>query len=307
MFSTTVKTELKNLLGDSVLFDVTLAPHTTIRIGGPADGLFVPPDVEGLKKTLAFAREKAIPIFVLGKGSNTLVRDGGFAGLVIQLGQAFRRFEKVRENGGSVWVAAQSGVPTAQMVRWAAMEGLSGLECLAGVPGTVGGNVWMNAGTYLGEVGDKVEEVKILDNRGNEKILKKEKLKFDYRSTNIPPSAILLEAVFLLQKGEKEKIEQKIREVFDKRGLAQPVEQPSLGSVFKNPGKKKAWELIEEAGLKGVRVGKARISEKHANFIVNEGGATAKDVEILVRMVKDRVKQAMGEALETEIKIIGEE
>ncbi|MBI4125123.1 MAG: UDP-N-acetylmuramate dehydrogenase [Deltaproteobacteria bacterium] len=305
MFSTRLKTDLKNLLGEAVVFDAPLAAQTSIRIGGPADGLFRPQDAEGLKKALGFAREKSIPVFVLGKGSNTLVRDGGFRGLVIHLG-LLRRFEKTGDNGSGVWVTAQSGVPTPQLIRWAALEGLAGLECLAGVPGTVGGNVFMNAGTYLGEIGDKIQEVKILDNKGNERVLKREKLKFEYRTSNIPPSSIILEAVFLLQKGEKEKIEQKIREAFEKRGLAQPVEQPSLGSVFKNPGKKKAWELIEEAGLKGVRVEKARISEKHANFIVNEGGATAKDVEVLIRMVRDRVKQATGELLETEIKVVGE-
>lgn len=306
MLSTTLKNELKNLLGERVVFDTPLAPYTSIRIGGPADGLFWAQDVEGLRQALTFAKEKSLPVFVLGKGSNTLVRDGGLRGLVINLSRGFRGFEKGKENGSGIWVVAQSGVPTPQLVRWAILEGLAGLECLAGVPGTVGGNVFMNAGTYLGAIGDMIQEVKILDSKGAEKVLTKEKLKFGYRTSNIPPSAIILETVFLLQKGKKEELEKKIREVFEKRGMAQPVEQSSLGSVFKNPGKKKAWELIEEAGLKGVRVGKARISEKHANFIVNEGGATAKDVEVLIRMVKERVKQATGELLETEIKVIGE-
>lgn len=306
MFSSTVKNELRELLGEAVTFDVCLAPHTSIRIGGPADAFFTPPSAAALQKALAFASEKSLGVFVLGKGSNTLVRDGGVRGLMIRMGSAFSRFEKIRENGAGVLLSAQGGVPTAQLVRWAALEGLTGLECLAGVPGSVGGNVVMNAGTYLGEIGPAIEAVKILDNRGREKMFTKEKLKFEYRKSSIPPSAIVLEAQFLLKKGNKEALEKTIREVFEKRGLSQPIEQPSLGSVFKNPGKKKAWELIEEAGLKGVRVGKARISEKHANFIVNEGGASARDVEVLIRMVKEKVREATGHLLETEIKVIGE-
>jgi len=304
--STTLKDELKNLFGVDVEFDVPLSGHTSIRVGGPADAVVWPAGEEILKQAIHWAKEKGISYFFLGKGSNTLVRDGGFRGLIINLTRGFRHFKLAKENGHFVWVEAEGGVPTQQLVRWAVEQGLSGLERLAGVPGTIGGNVFMNAGTYLGEIADLVEEVGICDARGKSQTLPKGKLQFDYRRCNISPSSVVVRALLRLEKGDKEKIEKCVREVFEKRGLAQPIELPNLGSVFKNPGKKKAWELVEEAGCKGVRVGKARISEKHANFIVNEGGATAKDVLVLIAMIKDRVKDACGIMLETEIKVIGE-
>lgn len=306
MLSATIKNELQNLFGDAVAFNVPLKDHTSIRIGGPADAVVWPKDSRALSMALLFAKEKNLPLFILGKGSNTLVRDDGFRGIVVSLIKGFRQFEKSKEDGKEVWVAVEGGVPTQQLVRWTAMEGLTGLERLAGVPGTIGGNIFMNAGTYLGEVGELVEEVRFCDRAGRERVLKREGLKFQYRTSNIPPSSAITWALLRLEKGSKEKIEEEIKKVFEKRGLAQPIESPNLGSVFKNPGKKKAWELIEEAGCKGVRVGKARISDKHANFIINEGGALAKDVEILIKLVKDKVKQVCGETLETEIKVIGE-
>ena len=304
--STTLQNELKEMFGEEVAFDVALSQHTNIRVGGPADALVWPSNAEQLQKIILWAKEKKIPYFILGKGSNTLVRDKGFRGLVINLGKGFREFGLTKEEGDHVFVQAQGGVPTQQFVRWCVEQGFAGIECLAGVPGTIGGNVFMNAGTYLGEVGALVEEVQVCDAKGKIQTLPKTKLQFEYRHSNIPPSSVVIATVLKLKKVGKEKIEAKVREVFEKRGLAQPIEMPNLGSVFKNPPKKKAWELIEEAGCKGGRVGNARVSEKHANFIVNEGDAKAKDVLILISMIKDKVKEASGILLETEIKVIGE-
>lgn len=313
MLSTALKQELQEIFWLAVAFDVPLSQHTSIRIGGPADAFIWPADEAMLQKTMVWVQQKDLPYFVLGKGSNTLVRDLGFRGIIISLEKAFRHFGLEKENGHGVWIAAQGGVPTQQLVRWSIDQGLTGLERLAGVPGTIGGNVFMNAGTYLGEVGELVEEVKLCDSKGKIQVLSKEKLQFEYRKSNIPPSSVILGTVLKLEKGDKEKIEKGVREVFEKRGLAQPIEVPNLGSVFKNPaasagrqGKKKVWELIEEVGLKGIRVGRARVSEKHANFIVNEGGAKAKDVLILIGMIRDRVQEATGILLETEVKVIGE-
>lgn len=311
MLTTTLKNELKEMFGEAVQFDTPLSPYTSIRVGGPADALVSPSGGEEIRKIILWAREKKIPYFILGKGSNTLVRDRGFRGIVIHLGKGHREFGLEKEKGRFVWVKAQGGVPTQQFVRWCAEQGFAGIERLAGVPGTIGGNIFMNAGTYLGEVGEIVEEVRVCDAKGKIQTWPKEKLKFEYRRSNIPPSSIVMEAVLRLEKGEKEKIEGKVRNVFEKRGLSQPIEMPNLGSVFRNPehgkqGKKKAWELVEEAGCKGVRVGKARVSEKHANFIVNEGGAKAKDVLILIGLIKDKVKESSGILLEAEIKVIGE-
>ncbi|MDO8526801.1 MAG: UDP-N-acetylmuramate dehydrogenase [Deltaproteobacteria bacterium] len=306
MLTTTHKEELKVLLGEDVEFDLSLSLYTSIRVGGLADAFISLKNAEELQKTILWARTRNIPFFILGKGSNTLFRDGGFRGLVLHLGKGFRNFALVKEEGKNVWVEAEGGVPTQQMVRWCVEQGFTGLERLAGVPGTLGGNVFMNAGTYLGEIGEIVEEVSICDGKGKLQTIKKEKLDFEYRKSNLAPSSVVLKVLLKLEKGDKEAIEKNVREVFEKRGLTQPVEIPNLGSVFKNAGKKKAWELIEEAGCKGVRVGQARVSEKHANFIINEGGATAKDVLILIGLIKDKVKESSGIVLETEIKVVGE-
>ncbi len=311
MFSTTQKEELKKLFSEEIGFDLSLSPFTSIHVGGPADAMIWPKNEEELVQALVWAKEKKIPCLILGKGSNTLVKDGGFRGLVISLTKGFRHFGIAKENGHHVWVQAQGGVPTQQFVRWCVDQGLGGAERLAGVPGTIGGNVFMNAGTHLGEIADLLEEVQICDAKGKLMTLPKAKLEFEYRKSSIPPSTVVVNAVMKLEKGERGKLEKILREIFEKRGLSQPVELPNLGSIFKNPSttaqsKKKAWELVEEASCKGVRVGGARVSEKHANFIVNEGNATAKDVLILIGLIKDKVKQTTGILLETEIKVVGE-
>lgn len=312
--STSEQKRLKEIFGEDVEFDLPLAPYTTIRVGGKADAILWPKDIESLQKAIQFAKEATLPTFFMGRGSNTLVRDGGFRGVVIHTGRGLHNFSLSRENGNFVWVTAEGGVPTQQLVQWAAENGFSGLERLAGIPGTIGGNVFMNAGTYLGEIGELIEQVTLCDRNGKVETLPKSKLSFFYRRSNIPSSSCVVETLLKLERGDKEKISKKVREVFEKRGLSQPLEKPNLGSVFKNPGlpsrgqgKKKAWELIEEAGCKGVRVGGARVSEKHANFIVNEGNAKAKDILVLIHMIKEKVKEASGETLETEVKIIGEE
>ncbi|MDP2599740.1 MAG: UDP-N-acetylmuramate dehydrogenase [Deltaproteobacteria bacterium] len=309
--STTQKQELENLFGEDCGFDLSLSRLTGIHVGGPADAVVWPKNEEELARAVLWAREKKIPTFVLGKGSNTLVLDGGVRGLVISLTKGFRNFSVSRENGEHVWVQAQGGVPTQQFVRWCVDQGFAGAERLAGVPGTIGGNVFMNAGTHLGDVGGLVEEVQICDAKGKISVWPAAKLQFEYRKSSIPPSSVVISAVLKLKKGEKEKLEKEVRGLFEKRGLDQPVDLPNLGSVFKNPpagkqGRKKAWELIVDAGCKGVRVGGARVSEKHANFIINEGKATAKDVLILIGLIKDKVKEATGIVLETEIKVVGE-
>lgn len=310
--SQTEKQRFKEIFGEGVQFDLPLGPYTSIRIGGSADALVWPSGEEELQKALALAKDLKLPVFVLGKGSNTLVRDGGIRGLVVSLAKGFKKFGIAKENGRHVWVEAQGGVPTQQLVRWCAEQGFSGFECLAGVPGTVGGNIFMNAGTYLGEIAELIEEVRWCDGKGKIQTWPKEKLEFQYRKSALPPSAVVMEARLKLEKGDPKELEKKIREIFEKRGMRQPVEIPNLGSVFKNPAagrapKKKAWELVEEAGCRGVRVGGARVSEKHSNFIVNEGNAKAKDVLILINMIREKVKQATGILLETEIKVIGED
>ena len=307
MLSQTEKEELKKEFGDKVSFDEALSFHTSMRIGGPADVIAYPADVSDLEKLLLWCRQRELPHFVLGKGSNTLVRDGGFRGMVLSLSRGFQDYRLARENGKVVWVMAGAGCPTQALVRWATTQGFGGLECLAGVPGAIGGNVVMNAGTFYGEIKDLIESVEILDAAGRVRAVPREKIDFEYRKTNLPPKAIVLGTMLKLEKANPEELDKKVRGLYEKRGDAQPVNQPSLGSIFKNPPKKKAKELIDDAGLRGVRVGGARISDKHPNWILNEKNATAKDVLILIDLIKDRVKESSGILLETEIKVIGDD
>ena len=307
MFSQTEKQELKELFGDAVIFDEPMASYTNINIGGPADVVCYPQDASGLEKILQWCEQKKCPYFVLGKGSNTLIRDGGVRGVVVSLSQGFKDFSLSRENGHFVWVQAGAGCPTQQVVRWTASQGYAGMERLAGIPGTVGGNVVMNAGTFYGEIKDILESIDVLDSSKKVRTILAEKISFEYRKALLPPKCIVLGALFKLEKMPAEEVEKKIKDLFEKRGSAQPIHQPNLGSIFKNPPKQKAKTLIEEAGLSGVRVGRARVSEKHGNWIVNEGGATAKDVLVLIGLIKDRVNESSGVLLETEIKVIGEE
>lgn len=301
------RADLESAFTDRIRFDVPMSDQTSIRIGGPADAMVWPESEIDLKKLFSWARAERLPVIVLGKGSNTLVKDGGIRGLVVNLSKSFRSFEKIREEGETIWIAAQAGVPTQTLVKWCADQGFAGMEILAGIPGSIGGNLFMNAGTHLGEIGEIVESVTFLTSQGETATWNLDRLKFEYRKSNLPHSAVILSGVFRLKRGNSEELGRKIRVLFEKRGASQPVELPNLGSIFKNPGKRKAWELIRESGCDDVRIGGSRISKKHSNFIVNEGNAQAKDVQILIRLVKDKVKQSTQMTLETEIKVIGED
>lgn len=307
LLSTAQRTKLQSIFNDRICFDVSMADHTSIRIGGPADALVWPDTTEELIHLFHWAKTQQIPITIFGKGSNTLVKDGGIRGLVINLSKGFRRFEKSREEGELIWITAEAGLPTQTLVKWCADQGFGGMEVLAGVPGTVGGNLLMNAGTYLGETGDIVESITFLNAKGTVETWEVNQLQFEYRKSNIPPSAVILSGVFRLKRGNSEELSRKVRVLFEKRKESQPIDLPNLGSIFKNPGKQKAWKLIKESGCDEVRIGGARISKKHSNFIVNEGKAQAKDVLVLIRLLKDKVKQLTQMTLETEIKIVGEE
>ena len=300
------KEAMKTLTEEPILFEEPMSTHTTIRIGGPAAALAHPKNLEELTAVMQWARSQKVPVFVCGKGSNTLVRDGGFDGVVIHLSKGFKEWKMVREEEGSLTVEAQGGVPTQAFVQWGAGIGCKGIECLAGIPGTIGGNVVMNAGTSLGSIAAFVREVTLLDAKGKIAVWSKDDCHFAYRSCDIPSSSVVVSALLQFEKGDPAVIDSKVRAVFEKRGTSQPITVPNLGSVFKNPPKREAWRLIEEAGLRGVRVGQARISEKHTNFIINEGGATAREVLVLINLVKERVKQSSGISLETEIRVIGE-
>jgi UDP-N-acetylmuramate dehydrogenase len=277
-----------------------LARHTSFRIGGPADLLVIPNDATELAQVVAAAAAHGHPCTLLGAGSNLLVGDGGIAGVVVKLGPGFRRIEWQAEG-----VLAGAAVQLGKLARAAVARGLGGLEHAEGIPGTVGGAVFMNAGAYGGDVSGAIESVDGVDADGVVRTLSAAALAFGYRRTELPPGFIVTSVRFGLTPGEPETLAQRLREIRDRRVASQPHGSANAGSIFKNPAGDHAGRLIEAAGLKGRRVGRARISERHANFIVNEGGAAAADVQALMAEAQRAVWEWNGVWLEPEIRLVG--
>jgi UDP-N-acetylmuramate dehydrogenase len=288
-----------------------LAPLTSIRIGGPADALVRIETVSALRCLQAVAREHAIPLFVLGGGSNLLIRDGGIRGIVVLLRGAFRAY-CVEPCGSSAQPArahVQVGVgyPLSRLALQLARQGWSGLEFAYGIPGTLGGAMVMNAGTHLGDMSRVLVQAQVLRHDGQVQELPAEALGLRYRGASYPPGAVLLGATLRLQQGEREQSEALMHASYARRQRTQPLSQPNAGSIFKNPPGAAAGRLIEELGLKGMRLGGAMISPVHANFIVNIGHATAAEVEALMAHVRARVRVAYNVDLEAEVHVVGEE
>ncbi len=301
--------EIENFRGE-IKRREPLSRHTSFAIGGPADVLAFPADRDDLILLLEAIKKRELPYFILGGGTNLLVRDGGFRGVVISL----RRMNSIRiesehrsEGGAFVTVYAEAGAPLPALHFFAVEQALTGLEFASGIPGTVGGAVCMNAGTDAGEFGDIVDSVTFVSPDGRLLARSRDEMEFGYRTANIPESFCVLDARIVLQRGDGEAIRARVKDLLDKRKQRQPLGLPSAGSVFKNPQKEKAGKLIETARLKGRTVGWAQVSEKHANFIVNLGKATARDVLELMDIVKRTVLDVHGVRLEPEIKIIGED
>ncbi|MBI4211714.1 MAG: UDP-N-acetylmuramate dehydrogenase [Deltaproteobacteria bacterium] len=290
-----------------VRFDEPMSAHTTLGVGGPADAFCDLETIEELKNVMRLAVEHRLPYFFLGGGSNLLVQDGGIRGLVLRLGGDFKIYQIGQDFGDEVLLEAGAAAHTPQLVRWSLEQGLQGMEVLAGVPGTIGGNVMMNAGTKLGCLADLIDEITVLDRNAREMTMKAKSLRFEYRHLKLPSTACVLRAVFRLKRSAALQGGPSLGDLLAKRRATQPVAEQSCGCVFKNPPKISAGQLIEESGLKGVRIGKVRISTLHGNFFINEGGATAREIMVLIRLVKDRVKEATGITLETEVVIVGEE
>lgn len=307
MIQNGVKQKLQESVSEPIFFDESLSRFTTIRIGGPADALVHPTNLEELRNVRIIAHEAKVPVFIFGGGSNLLIRDGGIRGVVINLTRGFNSLEIHEERGDCVTLRGESGVLIARLMNLLIQESLTGLEFMAGIPASLGGAIAMNAGTRDGEIGDCIRTVTILDKKGNLKHLSREECHFSYRKTDIPHSSVIIEGLFELKRGESSDIQKKIEKHKARRAETQPLNYPNIGSIFKNPPKKYVGRLIEEAGLKNVRVGEARISEKHGNFIVNEGNASAKDVLALIGLIKDKVKEKFNITLETEVHVVGED
>jgi len=287
-----------------------MSKHTSFAIGGPADMFAYPVDREDLKALLQKIKNQKQKYFIIGSGTNLLVRDGGFRGVVISL-QRMRTIKMEREyrsiGGTFAVVYAEAGAPLRKLLAIAVEEGLTGFEFAVGIPGTVGGAVCMNAGTALGEIGDVLESVTLISPEGEPVTRGREEMGFGYRTTSIPEGCLVLDARVVLRRDDKEKVKARVIELLMARKQRQPWGVPSAGSIFKNPHEESAGKLIESAGLKGRTVGNAQVSDKHANFIISLGKAKASDVLALMDIVKQTVLEVHGVRLEPEIKIIGED
>lgn len=293
--------ELRATLRGKVLSHEPMVRHTSFKIGGPADLLVIPEDVKDLKAALAFARSKGLPSWVMGSGSNTLVRDGGLRGMVI-LPNAFQELTRVGNE-----VTAGAGARVSRLLAFCSKQGLTGLEILSGVPGTVGGAVWGNAGAWGGSTSDHLARVQVVTDEGEELTLEREAIPFRYRFSGLPKGSVIVQATFALAPGDPTAIRQQISRWLVQRNTTQPVEFRSAGSIFKNPPRDYAGRLVEAAGVKGTRIGGAKISEKHGNFFVNLGDARAADVLALVALARERVRATTGVDLELEIRVVGED
>jgi len=291
--------DIKKFLRGEIAVDEPMSKHNWMKVGGPADFFIEPADKEDLLAILTYFNERKYPWMILGRGSNVLISDEGIRGAVINLEKALTKV--FMKNG---FVVAEAGVRLTEFVDYCIENGLEGVENLSGIPGSVGGAVVMNAGAYGSEISNHLVKVEIFrDDKLCE--LPVSECGFGYRSSGFTAKDVILSATFDLPKGDKEKLMTKRREIIQKRNEKQPLNYPNLGSIFKNPTNSYAVKLIEQAGLKGKRVGNAQVSEKHANFIVNLGGAKAQDIVKLIDLVKRTVYQNSGVMLELEIKMVG--
>ena len=278
--------------------------HTSLRIGGPADLFVIPQNLPSLKNILIIVNRKKIPFFVHGGGTNTLVRDGGIEGVVISL-TSFRKIEILSKNEMNIRIYVETGAPLQSLVNYSQEKGYSGIEGLAGIPGSVGGAISGNAGAFGYEMKDVLVSVSMMDTEGNIKSRGVKDIDFGYRRSNIRSKELLLGAEILLKKDIKEHVSAKIKDYLNRKWESQPLSEPTAGCVFKNPPELFAGKLIDEAGCKGMRIGDVEVSSTHANFFVNKGGAKAADFIRLMEEVNQRVKEKFGVVLEPEIKIVG--
>lgn len=276
--------------------------HTTFRVGGPAACFLTPSENAQIENIVHICREEQIPLFILGNGSNLLVSDQGFDGVVLQI---YKNRNQITVEGNRMRV--QAGALLSSTARKALDAGLTGMEFAAGIPGTMGGAVVMNAGAYGGEMKDILESVTVLTAEGERKELKRDELGLGYRTSVIKEKGyVVLEAVLLLEPGDPELIRQRMDELKEQRVTKQPLEYPSAGSTFKRPEGYFAGKLIQDAGLRGYQVGGAQVSEKHCGFVINKENATAEDIVNLIRDVQRIVYEKFQVELETEIKFLGE-
>jgi len=307
MITDALRREIRGRISGTVRFDEPLGVYTSIGVGGVADVLALPESCEDLRRLVGFLTDHDVPFFPVGNWTNLVIRDGGYRGVVICLAK-IRGMAPREGNGGRWYIVAEAGASLASLLLLAAQRGLPGLEFLAGIPGSVGGAIRMNAGAYGHEIQEIVDSITVMEPSGQQRDCPREALAFCYRSLPLPEGTIILRATFRLQgRGDRGAIAEQIRKIMLERQGKHPLQYKNAGSIFKNPAAGPAGRIIEAAGLKGLRIGGARVSEQHANFIVNTGGATAKDVTNLIEAVQERIWTDMGIRLEPEVVIIGDE
>lgn len=296
--------KLNNVIGkDSILIDEPMSRHTTFRVGGPADFFVTPKAKEEVRDVIRICKEAGMPYYIIGNGSNLLVSDAGYRGVIVQI---YKEMNEVKVEGDLV--KAQAGALLSGIAAKALGAELSGFEFASGIPGTIGGACMMNAGAYGGEMKDVLESVTVLTGEGKIIELGRNELELGYRTSVIAKKGyIVLGAALKLERGDGEKIKTYMDELKEKRVTKQPLEYPSAGSTFKRPEGYFAGKLIEDAGLRGFQVGGAQVSEKHCGFVINRDNATAADIMELMRQVQIRVKENSGVDLEPEVKRLGDE
>lgn len=301
-----IENNLQEILKKSdILKNEPMSKHTSFKIGGNAEYFIKVNSIQNLKKILLLANKNNIPVTIVGNGTNLLVKDGGIKGFVLKL--EFNEF-KIRRNSNEIFITVEAGMSLSTLSTIALKEEISGLEFTSGIPGTIGGAIRMNAGAYGSEMKDIVVKTKVMTYDGKIKTLSLEEQKFSYRNSVFSNNEfIILETTLKLQKGEKEEIENKIKEYSISRKSTQPLEFPNAGSTFKRNAEIVTAKLIDDCGLKGFNIGDAEISRKHAGFIINKGNATAEEVLELTKIVKDKVKEKFDVDIELEILVLGEE
>ncbi|MEQ8196873.1 MAG: UDP-N-acetylmuramate dehydrogenase [Clostridiaceae bacterium] len=287
---------------DDIEIDAPMSEHIYFKVGGPVDFLVSPREKQQVVEVIKLCTEQKVPYYIIGNGSNLLVKDGGIRGVVIKLSN-LKKME-IEDNN----IYAYCGALLSDLSKLAAENSLEGLEFACGIPGSVGGAVFMNAGAYDGEMSYVIKWAEVIDKDFNIIKLTKDQLKLGYRSSLIMEKGyVVLSSCFELRRGDKEKINARMKELTERREDKQPLEYPSAGSTFKRPEGYFAGKLIQDSGLKGFSIGGASVSEKHSGFIINKGGATAKDIIDVISHVQKTVKEKFGVDLHTEVRILGED
>jgi UDP-N-acetylmuramate dehydrogenase len=285
-----------------IKFSEPMNKHTSFKVGGPADVFITPQNTKQLLFAINSCKEQGIPFYIMGNGSNLLVRDKGYRGVIIQV---YKNISQVKIEGEYVW--AEAGVLLSSLANRLLNENLSGFEFASGIPGTLGGAIYMNAGAYGGEMKQIVRAATVLDEKGKQKVLDVDELSLGYRTSVIQKKGYtVLSARLKLKKGNKEEIGRKIQELTVQRVTKQPLEMPSAGSTFKRPQGYYAGKLILDSGLRGSTIAGAQVSEKHCGFVVNRGNATAKDILHLIAHIQSTVKEKFNVDMEPEVRVIGE-